>query len=504
MTRVPVSLLPLLGALAAAPAPAHGQEVKRTGAAVTGTAFDSIANRPLGDAVVQLVAVLGRGTIGAARAARTDSLGRFGFDSIAVGTYLIGLQHVALDTLGMQPAVQRIDVRREDAVRVSLALPSLASLVRTVCGKESLRDSLALLVGSVRHARSDEPVPGAYVAIRWSEIFLSSAGIARSAPTHDLHSNADGWFAACVPSGVPVQAHAEVDTLRSGEIDVVLSTAGVLRRDLYVGSSVQRIVSANDSVRRSGSVEAGDRIVARGDATVRGIVRGVDGRPIAGARVRVVGGESEARTGDDGRFTLTSLPGGTQTVEARALGFVPGEIATDLVAFRDNELSLTLEDVNAVLLDTVQVRAMRRMEEAARAGFDRRRKSGVGFFLDEAQLDTLRPVRLSDLLRGVPGVRFMGGRTDADMFQLHIELGFSRGVPCPPSIYLDGQLLLPGLTDLDEMVPVSSVRRLEVYHRGAIPPAEFPAGRECGVLAVWTGRPKGRPPASAERKGTPF
>ena len=42
------------------------------------------------------------------------------------------------------------------------------------------------------------------------------------------------------------------------------------------------------------------------------------------------------------------------------------------------------------------------------------------------------------------------------------------------------------LTDLDELVNVNSVRRLEVYHRGANPPAEFPAGRECGVLAVWS------------------
>lgn len=494
MRRAPALLAVLALAAAAFPARGQGESGRGAGGAtISGEAFDSTANRPLGDAVVQLVAVLGRGTVGTTRATRTDSLGRFAFDSVAVGTYLIGLQHLAMDTLGMQPAVQRIDVRRATAVRVSLALPALSSLVRTVCGKESLRDSIALLVGSVRHARSDEPVAGAYVAIRWSEVFLSSAGVARSAPTHDLRSSADGWFAACVPAGVPVQAHAEVDTLRSGEIDVVLSTAGVLRRDLYVGTSVQSIVSANDSVRRSGAVEAGDRVVARGEATVRGTVRGVDGRPVAGARVRVVGGESEARTDAGGRFTLTSLPGGTQTVEARAIGFVPGEVATDLVAFRDNELSLTLEKVDAVLLDTVQVRAMRRMEEAARASFERRRKSGVGFFLDEAQLDTLRPGRLTDLLRGVPGVRFMGGRTERDLFQIQIELGFSRGTPCPPSIYLDGQLLLPGLTDLDELVNVNSVRRLEVYHRGANPPAEFPAGRECGVLAVWTGARKGRP-----------
>ena len=187
---------------------------------------------------------------------------------------------------------------------------------------------------------------------------------------------------------------------------------------------------------------------------------------------------------------------------------MPGEIATDLVAFRDNELSLTLEDVNAVLLDTVQVRAMRKMEEAARAGFERRRKSGVGFILDEAQLDTLRPVRLSDVLRGVPGVRFMGGRTEGDMFQLQIELGFSRGSPCAPSIYLDGQLLLPGLTDLDELVPANSVRRLEVYHRGATPPGRVSgrarlrsAGRVDGAAEGTIARERGAQGNPALRGG---
>ncbi len=54
-------------------------------------------------------------------------------------------------------------------------------------------------------------------------------------------------------------------------------------------------------------------------------------------------------------------------------------------------------------------------------------------------------------------------------------------------IYLNGAQLVQDRTDLDVLVPASTVQRIEVYHRGVALPAEFASSDRCGVLAIWTG-----------------
>jgi hypothetical protein len=138
----------------------------------------------------------------------------------------------------------------------------------------------------------------------------------------------------------------------------------------------------------------------------------------------------------------------------------------------------------------VRVAAVRQLDAAARAGFDRRRRGGTGFFLDETQIDSIRAFSFRDLVRSIPGLRFVRpARPDLNSKE-HIEMTAGRSYPCLPVIYLDGILLLADATDLDQMVSPSLVRRIEVYHRGITPPPEFASVKECGVIAVWTGAPK--------------
>ena len=80
-------------------------------ARVTGVVYDSMAMRPLSGAVVQLALVISSGTIDAVRSLVTDSLGRYDFAGIPPGTYLLGFQHVAVDSLGLRGPLQRVDVR---------------------------------------------------------------------------------------------------------------------------------------------------------------------------------------------------------------------------------------------------------------------------------------------------------------------------------------------------------------------------------------------------------
>jgi hypothetical protein len=462
--------------------------------AIVGTVYDSITMRPLADAVVQLALVPQPGRVGEVRVAHTDSSGRYQFREVVPGTYLVGFQHLAMDSLGLRGSLHRVDVRTPTTVRLAMAIPSPLSIVAGVCGRDRMKDSVGVLVGSVRDARSDGTLGGSYLSVRWGEVYLSRNGLRRDTPIVDVYADNDGWFTACVPGGTPLLTRASHDTDVSGDVELAVPANTVLRRDLYVGAADAAVMS-EDSVRRVGAAGEGERIVTRGTGTVRGVVRGTDGKPRAGARVALLSGATDSRTDDRGSFTLPQVPHGTHTLEARALGYLPGQEVVDIVLFRESRADFYLIDLRAVLIDTVRVAAARQLEAAARAGFERRKRAGTGYFLDEAQIDSMRAFSFKDLLRTLPGVRFVRSTNIEEQWREHIEFTFGgRSEPCLPNIYLDGTLLLPGKTDLDVVINPITIRRIEVYHRGIAIPAEFASSMTCGVLAIWTGvRQKGTP-----------
>ena len=464
---------------------AQGRQAVPPSARVTGTVYDSMAMRPLHGAVVQLALVPSAGAIANVRSVVTDSLGQFDFPTVSPGTYLLGYQHVAVDSLGLHGPLQRIDVRTASTVRAPMAVPSMRSIIRTVCGRDGVADSLAVLMGSVRHARSDASLPGAFVSLRWGEVILSrGASMQRSTPIVDTFANDEGWFTACVPGGVQMTVRATSGTDLSGNVELGVPAHAVLRRDIYVGASEAEL-RAPDSTLTGPSREG--RIVERGRGELRGIVRSLDGSPIEGARVALLTGVSETRTNAGGEFVLRELPLGSHTIEARAIGYVPGQVIADIVDFRRELAEFILLDVSAFLLDTVRVAAARRLDAAAREGFERRRRMGIGHFLDEAVLDTMRAMSFQDLVRQIPGIRFMRGTRVDETSNVHIEFMSGQGRACVPDIYVNGAQLVQGKVDLDVLVHPSSVRRIEVYFRGIALPAEFASNQSCGVMAIWTG-----------------
>lgn len=452
-------------------------------ARVSGVVYDSMAMRPLNGALVQMALVAGPGTISLVRSITTDSLGRFDFPAVTPGTYLLGFQHVAVDSLGLGSPLQRVDVRTASAVRTSMAVPSMRSIIRTVCQRDGTKDSLAVLLGSVRHARSDGPLPGAFVSLRWGEVLLGRGGrMQRTTPIVDVFANDEGWYTACVPGDVQMTVRAALGTDLSGNVEVGVPVHAVVRRDIYVGASEAEL-RAPDTTSTGPRAE---RIIERGRGELRGVVRALNGEPIEGARVALLSGPGETRTNARGEFLLQGLPYGSHTIEARAIGYVPGQEIADIVEFRQDATAFVLLDVSAFLLDTVRVAAARRLDAAERAGFERRRRSGTGYFLDESVLDTLKADSFKELVRRVPGVRFTRGNTLADTWREHLEFTSGQAGTCTPTVYLNGIRLIHG-ADLDEMVHPASVRRLEAYYRGVAIPAEFASNQTCGVLAVWTG-----------------
>lgn len=487
----------VLGGLA--PLAAQPIDARPVQSRIEGTVYDSLTMRPLAGAVVQLATVPVDGRVGAIRTAQTDSAGRYVFASVGSGTYLLGFQHVAMDSLGIRGPVHRVDVRTDTRTRVPLAIPSPMSIVTSACGPASLDDSVAILVGSVRDARTDAPLGGGFLSLRWGEVVLGRGGMHRETPIIDVFADEEGWYRACVPGNTPVLTRATHGLDVSGDVELTLAAHTVQRRDLYVGPAEASIVGG-DSVRRAGAPNDGERIVVSGTGVVRGVVRAIDGRPVPDVRVRVQAGATEARSDAQGRFTLATAPQGTHTIEARAIGYLPAQAVVDIVAFREAAVAMELVDLRAYLLDTMRVAAVRRLDASARAGFERRRRAGTGYFLDESQLDTITAFSFKDLIRSIPGVRFSRGtRIDS---ALHEYIEFTRGAgaaPCRPTIYLDGAQLIAGSVDLDQVVSHATVRRIEVYHRGVAVPAEFASADRCGVLAIWTGprRNTGRPPDGA-------
>lgn len=454
-------------------------------ARVSGMVYDSMAMRPLTGALVQLALVPAAGRIATVRSITTDTLGRFDFDDVMSGTYLLGFQHVAVDSLGLHGPLQRIDVRTATAVRATMAVPSMGAIIRTVCGRAGEKDSLAVLLGSVRQARADTALPGAFISLRWGEVILGRDGsMQRSTPIVDAFANDEGWFTACVPGGVPVTLRATHGTDLSGNVELGVPAHAVLRRDIYVGASDAETRAADTT---AAGVPREERIIERGRGELRGVVRALDGGPIEGARVALLSGASEARTNARGEFVLQGLPFGSHTIEARAIGYVPGQVIADIVEFRRERTELVLLDVSAYLLETVRVAAVRRLDATVRAGFERRRRMGSGHFIDESILDTMRAVTFRDLVRRIPAIRFVRGNRLDDSWREHVEFSSGQGEPCVPVIYLDGARLIHEKTDLDVIIHPASVRRIEAYFRGVAIPAEFASSQTCGVLAIWTG-----------------
>lgn len=462
-------------------------------ASLTGTVFDSLTMRPLAGAAVQLTHIGPPGAVRTTRSAMSDSAGRYRFVDVLPGTYLLGFQHVAIDSLGLRSPVQRLDVRTVADLRAPLAVPSVASIIAAVCGRSTVADSFAVLVGSVRDARSDAPLPGSFVSVRWGEILLSRGGMQRQTPIVDVFASSEGWYSACVPGGTPVLTRASHENDVSGDVELEVPTHAIWRRDLYVGRA-EAMVAGADSVRTAGAAGDGERVVTRGSGVVRGTVRAMDGRPLGSVRVAVLSGINETRSDSAGRFTLRGVPHGTHTLEARSLGYLPSQTIVDIVDFREATAELYLTSLEAFLLDTVRVAAARQLDAAARAGFERRKRAGVGYFLDEVKIDSIRAFSFKDLLRTVPGVRFVRGSRMDETFREYIELSFGRSSPCLPAVYLDGALLVSGRTDLDMILTPAVVRRIEVYHRGTALPAEFASSQHCGVLAIWTDVPPRRRP----------
>jgi carboxypeptidase family protein/TonB-dependent receptor-like protein len=451
----------------------HAQAVGPV-ARVQGVVFDSIGNRPLPGAMVQIIELPpGR----AAHTAVTDSSGRFQMDSVTPGSYLAGFLHPLLDSIGIEAANENVIVRDGEPTHIALAVPSAQHVVRAICGKAadnsshaSAGDDAGMIVGHVRDANTGAPLSGAAVTLQWQTLDLGS-GTARTAP-HFLRATTagEGWFAMCGVAADEYQLHAEHGLLHTGLLDVAIHAHEILRLSLLL---------ASDS-----GVASGDSVAA-GGATLSGIVLTHDKRPLEGAQVAVDGSTASVITDAQGAFRLSGLPEGTRMAEARALGYAPVRVQVELSRAEARRVSIAMSKQVATL-DAVTVYGTKGRRLHDLTGFLDRRSHGFGHFITQKEIDEANAFSTCDLLRRVPGVnvRDAGGTGCTANIRGSSSGGLSQGVHmCEPKVYQDNMPFSGTLSEFSQSLSPHDIMGIEVYSTASEPP-QFQGS--CGVIVVWT------------------
>ena len=474
-TKLPA---PASTASTAAPAttPATTPAAPAQMARIFGIAYDSVAMRPLVGAMIQLVDGSDPTRI---RSAETDAHGDYAIDSVRVGTYLLGFFHPRVDELAVETPLVRIDVRTVGEIRAHVAIPSARTISARVCGPAATRDSVGLFMGVVRSAHGAALSAPARVRAQWTELRVGTTGLIRTNPTQVVTTSPTGNFAICgVPTNGSFVVRAFVGPDSSGFVELEAPKRGLVYRDLYIGTATKMPTPAQPST--MGRTMA----VFRGAGALKGVVRSsTTGQPVRDARLMIWGSGQEDTSNVNGQFALRSLPSGTYTVEARAIGFLPKRAIVDMSDSVETVADLNL-DVFVPTIDTMRVRANRNPASSGYAEFEKRKKLGGGYFIDEEQLSKRDPVYMADVFRQTPGVTVSLADINGDLVLMR---GAGSTPACVPTVFVDGMRVVNTDGNLENLINPQTVKAVEVYTRTASIPAQFQGQNGCGSLVIWTG-----------------
>ena len=461
------------------------QQASGPTAVANGVVYDSIARRTIAGATVEFVSASDPSM--RPFTAVSDASGRYSVSGLPFGSYLAGFFHPGLDTLGLESAPRRVDVRVSQQ-RVDLATPSVQTVIASICPAGAASDSTGLLIGHVRSTEEQGPVAGASVLVEWGETVIDALGLRDRTRQVTSQSAEPGWFAICgLPSDAVLQARASAATDSSGFVEIEVPANGLRHVTFFVGGASLVTLPATDTIPGQ---TATPETAWRGRARLSGVVLDHSAKPVVGAHAIVWGTKLDATTNERGAFMLEGLPGGTQTLEIRVIGYVPVTRTVHLAESRPATIEVQL-DKSAQILSTVTIRGEMVFSRKL-AEFNRRRRSGHGVYRTSEEIARRgRNTRLSALLQDVFGVRV--DRRGAQSIVL-MRRGATMGIGnayCVPSLYVDGMNDL--VRDYDAYF-ADEIAGIEVYPRESMRPFEFiDPQNPCGSVAIWT-RPIPKPP----------
>lgn len=228
--------------------------------------------------------------------------------------------------------------------------------------------------------------------------------------------------------------------------------------------------------------------------------------PIPAASVRMPDLGRQARSSDDGRFVLDSLPSGTYTlrIDHVRYGQQTAEVRVPDNRTVEARLRLAPEAIEVEPLE-VEVNVDVRSPGLTSAGYYQRRnwgrKTGYGYFLEADELNR-RGNRLSNAIGSIPRVEVgqfgaqMSSASNVPYFPRHRDFSGQ----CLPAIYMDGQKLVGsgpaqevlasfGPRGINGLANLSEVAAVEIYPSPSATAGDFQgADSSCGVIVIWTKR----------------
>jgi carboxypeptidase family protein len=451
------SLLTCCGLVVATPV--ASQSAERT-ALVRGVVYDSLfSTAPLAGAEVWIE--------GTNRTARTDAAGRFELSALAAGRYTLTFYHPLLDSTGLAARPVIVEVADGRAVVVVLATPGPTAVHHMLCPEDPWRDT-GVVLGLVRDATAGTAIAGVTMFAEWTT-YVVGEGPARRVPrAASARSDAAGRVVLCnVPTDVALVLRG-----RAGE-----GPAGMLLVDMAgraFGLANLRLAATSAT------------------GTVTGVVRNRDGSLVAGATVVAIGTKARTRADQFGRFTLDDVMAGSHIVETRAIGYPPAHTQTSIRPGLMEQMDIVMGDSLPIMLDPVTVEGDYE-PYLARMGFNRRRNSAQGHFLDTTDIHRSQALRFEEVFRMIPGARL---RPNGSGYLVELQRGEGQILNpalaryCPPSYFIDGVYFpLPPLQTPSVPVVPEEILAIEVYSNILSAPPQYQRrDGACGVILVWTKR----------------
>lgn len=237
-------------------------------------------------------------------------------------------------------------------------------------------------------------------------------------------------------------------------------------------------------------------------------------RPISGVSVAVGDSTVRAISDEQGRFAVDGAPPGPLQLTFSMIGYTRRTESLTVRPGATQEIEVTLSR-EAIQLDPIDVSVRSGWLESS-GFYERETSNPSGTFIDKDEIEQRNPRQLTDMLRGVPGLRTVY----LDAGRIHVRFNREAGndvlafeqdpdaetLPgCEPDLYLDGILYReraaassgPRVTGFN-IVDVGLVEGIEAYSG---PNAPLQYQHVCGVILIWTSR--GRPAGTASRRTTP-
>lgn len=227
------------------------------------------------------------------------------------------------------------------------------------------------------------------------------------------------------------------------------------------------------------------------------VVDAQNGEPVEGVAVALRPGSDAPEgleapevvlTNAQGRFAFRDLADGPYRIELSRIGYRTLE---DSITYRAT-LGLRIEAElvpEAVELEPLLVAVEARSRTLEGRGFYRRQARGIGRFITREDIEERHPLRVTDLLVMMPGVRLRRGRGVGG------ETAVLMRGNCVAEVFLDGIRTLPSFP-LDSVLHPDDLAGIEVYHASELP-AQYGMS-SCGALLVWTRLPE------SDELGNPF